>query len=320
MLLIQEGKHDEAIEESIDAMLLTGQVDDEMDPLHTTKMRRRILSTGKAQAKVIRMPFVSPAWRWVASIAAIFMIAVSAGWWFFEVETGPPQLVAAQEKKMGPVIFSGKQFVRLPDGSTVLLNEQSRLTYSPAFGKHDRKVTLVGEGYFDIQYIPSKPFKVVTGKITTTVLGTAFNVKAYEGQGEIKVTVSRGKVQVSDEERTLGVITPDQQLAINTVTKNYVQRDVKAETAAEWKSAYLILDNVTIKEATEAIARKYDVKIVVTNDELKKCSISATFVEGENLNQVLSVVSAVVDATYEIRPDGSVIIEGKGCEQTESDF
>lgn len=321
MLLIQEGNHDEAIQESIDAMLFGGQVVDEMNPQQTAKIRDRILSKAKAQAKVIHMPTsASRVWRWVASVAAVFMIAVSAGLWFFRVEPGRPQLTVAQEKKMGPVIFSGKQFVRLPDGSTVVLNEQSRLSYSPAFGENDRKVRLVGEGYFDIQYIPSKPFKVVTGKITTTVLGTAFNVKAYEGQAEIKVTVSRGKVRVSDEERTLGIITPDQQIAINTVTNDFVQRDIKAETAEEWKSEYLILDDVSFQEATETIARKYDVKITVSNNELKKCNISATFVEGESLEQVLTVVTTVVDASYEVRPDGNVIIDGKGCKPTESDF
>lgn len=320
MLLIQEGKHDDAIAENIDALLFHGQVDDEMDPQQAKKIRRGILSTAKGETKVIHMPAISSRWRWVASVAAAFMVAVWAGWWLFRVQPTSPRLVVAQEKKIGPVIFSGKQFVRLPDGSTVLLNDQSRLSYSAAFGEQVREVTLVGEGYFDIQYIPSKPFKVITGEITTTVLGTAFNVKAYEGQAEIKVTVSRGKVRVSDEERTLAIITPDQQIAINTVTDDVVQREVKAEIAEEWKSDYLILDDVTFEQAAETIAAKYNVKITVTNDELKKCRISATFLERESLTQVLTVVTTVVDASYEIAPDGYVIIEGKGCKRADSDF
>lgn len=71
--------------------------------------------------------------------------------------------------------------MRLPDGSTVLLNEGSELSYSTSFGKQAREVTLTGEGYFDVQHNLSKPFKVLTGNVTTTVLGTAFNIKAYPG-------------------------------------------------------------------------------------------------------------------------------------------
>jgi transmembrane sensor len=291
---------------------LHGQMRADMDSGKAQRILKGILATAKEPEKIVPMRSVARGWRWIAAAAAL-VIAVCTGWWTFRVEPVRQQLITLQEEKPEPAVFRGKQFVHLPDGSTVLLNEGTELSYSASFGEQAREVTLTGEGYFDVQHDPSKPFKVLTGKITTTVLGTIFNVKAYSGQQEIKVTVTRGKVQVGDDERTFGIITPNQQMAVNTTTNDFVQTNLKAETAEAWKSQYLILDDVSMEEAAKTIAEKYKAKITLANDDLKMCRISATFLNGEDLDHVLTVVSGVVQATYTMQPGGNVKIEGKGC-------
>jgi ferric-dicitrate binding protein FerR (iron transport regulator) len=238
---------------------------------------------------------------------------VSVGWWLQTVEPTPPPVATSAPVPPGPAIFAGKQFVELPDGSTVILNEGSRLSYDRSFGDSLREVLLTGEAYFNVTHDAAKPFTVVTGNITTRVLGTSFNVTAYPDQQQVQVTVTRGKVQVNNDERLLGIITPDQQISVNTVTYDFVQRSVKAEQASAWQSQYLILDNVSLEEAATTIAQKYNVTIALSNHALKGCRISATFLKGENLEQVLTVVSGVVQATYSIDADGKVTIDGKGC-------
>lgn len=312
MQLIHEGSHDETIRDSIHAMLSNGPAQKDMDPQKARKILKRIMATADEQDKIIPMRPAVRKWRWVAA-AAVLMIAVSAGWWISRTEPVTQQLITLQKKEAESAFFTGKQFVRLPDGSTVLLNQDSELSYSTSFGKQAREVTLIGEGYFDVRHDSSKPFKVLTGDVTTTVLGTAFNVKAYPGQREIKVTVTRGKVQVGDNLRTFGVITPDQQISVNTATNDFIKTNLKAETAEAWKSQYLILDDVSMDDAVKTIAAKYNVRINLLNKDLKKCRISATFLDGEDLDQVLTVVSGVVQATYTMHPDGHVEIEGNGC-------
>lgn len=312
MQLIREGSHDETLSNSIHAMLLTGQVREDMDSQTARKMLKGIIASANEEQKIVGIQTTARNWRWVAA-AAVLMIAVSSGWWLLRTEPAPRELITVKEEKPESAVFTGKQFLRLPEGSTVLLNEGSVLSYSASFGKQSREVILTGEGYFDVQHDPSRPFKVLTGQVTTTVLGTAFNVKAYPGQGEIKVTVTRGQVQVGDARRTFGIIKPDQQIAVNTLTNDFIKTDVKGETAEAWKSQYLILDNVSMEDAAKTIAKKYKVKIILLNDDLKTCRLSATFLDGENLDQVLTVVSGVVRATYSMEPDGKVIIQGEGC-------
>ena len=314
MQMIRQGNHDETMRDAIYVMLLSDSGREDMGSRKAREMLKGILETANEQ-KIIPMRSRTRNWQWVAMVA-VLLSALSVGSWIYKDEPLPSRMTAVDEKKPESTFFTGKQFVHLPDGSTVLLNEGSKLSYSASFGKKTRKVILSGEGYFDVGHDLSKPFQVVTGKVTTTALGTAFNVKAYPGEAEIKVTVARGRVRVGNDERTFGIISPDQQISVNTVTNDFTKTNLKAEKAEVWKSEYLILDDVSLKDAARTIGEKYHVKIMLANDDLKKCRITATFLDGENLDQVLTVVTGVVQATYIMQPGGSVRIEGKGCESS----
>lgn len=85
----------------------------------------------------------------------------------------------------------------LPDGSTVWLNADSRLTYDSLYGNSMREVTLSGEAYFDVVKNPKKPFIIHTGKINIKVLGTTFNVKSYPGERTIETSLIRGSIEVT---------------------------------------------------------------------------------------------------------------------------
>lgn len=310
MQLIHEGTHDETIKERIDAMLLHEAGPEALDSAKARKILKSI--TEQEDDKVIPIQRSFTNWSWVAA-AAVLLVCVGIGWWSFETALEPEQPIALKEKEPQNFVFSGRQFIRLPDGSTVLLNDGTELRYGSSFGKLDREVTLSGEGFFDVRHNASMPFKVLTGKVTTTVLGTAFNVKAYPGQEEIRVTVTRGRVQVKDDQRTLGIITPDQQIAVHTATRAFVKAAVEAEAEVAWQKQYLIFDDVSLEEAVKTIGRRYKVRISLDNEQLSACRISATFLDGENLDQVLTVVTGVVHATYTTLPDGTVKIEGQGC-------
>lgn len=90
--------------------------------------------------------------------------------------------------------------VDLPDGSTVFLNRNSRLSYDPGFGKDARAVKLTGEAFFDISPDKSKPFTIDAGKATVTVVGTSFSVNTGNENSEVEVFVTTGKVVLSDKE------------------------------------------------------------------------------------------------------------------------
>lgn len=255
-------------------------------------------------------------WKLVAAAMIAFAAGAALYYYGFYHRLGSDQPVAiADQAYETPHTITGKKYISLPDGSKVTLNEGSTLTYDETLGTDTRNVVLSGEAFFDIYHDASRPFMVHTGKFTTTVLGTQFNVRAYEQDYEITVTVKEGKVKVDDDQNQYGTLTPNEKIAVNTTTRDFVKATVNAEAELSWKREFVILDGVTLEEASKILENKYKVKISLANEKLRRCKITSTFLNNEKLEDVLAVVTTAVNATYELNGDQVVIDgEGKGCE------
>lgn len=248
--------------------------------------------------------------RWIG-IAASVLIILSVGlyWGMNSYRTAEFPIITS----LATMDFSGKQVVNLPDGSRVILNENSRLSYTEAFGHQTRSVEFSGEGYFDVAHDPDRPFIVRTGEVKTTVLGTAFNLKAYEEQSDVEVTVTRGKVAVGDEREVFDDVLPRQQLVVNKTTHEFRRTNVDLDKVLAWQKDFLIIDAMTVEKAAELIARKHQVEISIVNSAVKNCKISASFMKGESLEQILRVVCGVLQAEYSIDGNKVEITGGRSC-------
>jgi ferric-dicitrate binding protein FerR (iron transport regulator) len=173
-------------------------------------------------------------------------------------------------------------------------------------------VTLEGEGFFDIVSDPSKPFKVHTGKVVTTVLGTSFNINTLESE-KVTVTVTRGKVAVGDKDHTYTTILPNEQISVNTSNGEFEKLEVDSQQTTAWKDDYFIIDNVTFEEAASQIEKRFNVKITIVNESLKGCVVSAWFFNNESLKQIVDDLSTLKQATPTINGNRIVIRDGKGC-------
>lgn len=320
MEIIQQGAYDDFLKGKIHDMLKVGNVTDVMDKKQSDDVLKYILSQPQNEPKVVdlnpkrRRKVVLQSLFAAASIALLIALGNSL---FFKEKTVIPAVpetpnVVAQNTLID---FSGKQLVHLPDGSTVLLNDNSTLKYDQnSFDSKTREVTLTGEAFFDIKHNPEKPFIVHTGKVQTKVLGTAFNINARNSSNDIEVTVARGKVQVGDTEKIYGVITPNQQIKVNKTTLDYQQNTISAAIVTEWKNNYLILDDINMAEAVSLISQKYKVSILLDNEKIKNCRITASFLNEEDLDHVLKVICSVIETEYRYNKAGSITIDGKGCE------
>ncbi|CAN5652092.1 hypothetical protein BH11BAC3_BH11BAC3_25430 [soil metagenome] len=312
MWLIKTGSWDDLLRLRIDEALLSANNKTEFDETVSQQILSNIIKNEKPPIQLAAVDGGRKKWKWMAAAAVGVLLLSTAGWLIINKKTTGPEL-ALEAPKPVPDTKKNKKYIHLADGSTVLLNEGSQLEYPDKFVGKTREVTLTGEGYFDIYHDESMPFIVHTGKVSTTVLGTAFNIKAYPGQKEIMVTVTRGKVKVSNDENTLGVITPNESISVNTSTLSFHQQKVNAEEEVAWKKQYLVLDDISLGDAAVLIDARYHVSISFSKEALKTCRISATFLDNETLEQVLSVVTGVVNARYVSQPNDQIIISGEGC-------
>ncbi|MFT3935846.1 MAG: FecR domain-containing protein [Chitinophagaceae bacterium] len=252
--------------------------------------------------------------RYAAAAVLIPLIGISA-YWLFKTNTnakpitGPVANNVAVAKKQHN---AGRQTIHLPDGSTVILNESSRLNYPSAFNGKTRDVYLTGEGFFDIQHNPRQPFMVHTGKIAVKVLGTAFNIKTQAGNQNVEVTVTRGKVQVLNEDKSIGIITASQQLQYTAATGEVQQTVVDTLPVLAWKPAEILYNDISMEEMANRLEERFGLQVQFSNPTVKKCHVTATFSEDDLPEEILAVVCAVTKSDYTIN-NKTITINGKGC-------
>jgi len=200
-------------------------------------------------------------------------------------------------------------FIELPDGSMIILTAGSKINYDAAFGLHDkREIYLVGEAYFDVKRIPDKPFIIYTEKLVTTVLGTAFTIRAMPGDKDITVTVKRGKVRLDDHHHALGVLNPNQQLIYHVQQETVSHAIVRSEKDKEWKQKDLFFDNVTVYNAARLLEDQFGVTIDIRSDLLGRQRFTTTFSKEEDMESIIKTIARFNEAKYDIDAENKRII------------
>jgi transmembrane sensor len=310
--LILSGEYDYRIDSRLISMMEdeTRRTAPEDEKVILEKIYQKLNITGHTFDKEV-VPVQSRVKKryWIPGAIAVLLMTVIATAWVVRRQDSQENNAGSGEKFLA---FSGKQFIRLPDGSIVLLNDSSQLSYRESETEGFREVTLTGEAFFDVKHDAKKAFVVRSGNVKTIVLGTAFNINARPRQKEVVVTVTRGKVQVSNEQHKFDVITPNEQLAVNTVTHSFVKTAVNAAAGLEWKNSFLIIDRVPLEEVASLIGDKYNVKVIIADTQMKPCIVSSTFMSNEGLEDVLRIISTLVQGDFNIN-GSTVTLTGKGC-------
>lgn len=242
-----------------------------------------------------------------AAVAAVCLTVLGISFWKLN-DKEREALIATSPKEQ-----SENRFVLLPDSSRVVLRPGSRLEYKTDFKGATREVSLIGEAYFDIYRKENQPFIIHTGKVKTVVLGTAFTIKAADGEEEVKVMVQRGKVRVEREEKFMAELTANQQIEVRTAVEVPKQEALAAvDNTFDWTAEDMRFDAQAFSELTSRLERRYDVEIRFKNPDLAHCPISGKFSGLETLEEVLDFLCTTRGAIFQ--RNGQVVeIDGKGC-------
>jgi Fe2+-dicitrate sensor, membrane component len=178
----------------------------------------------------------------------------------------------------------------LADGSRVWLNAGSSITYPVAFVGNERKVELKGEGYFEVAKDASKKFVVEANGATTEVLGTHFNIMAYENETKVKVTLLEGVVEVfglAYKGKTL--LRPGQQAALTNTYPGIALTRPDLEQVMAWKDGVFTFNDLSFEEVMRKIERWYDVNVVY-NNEVPKINLQGDLSENTSLRGTLEAL------------------------------
>ena len=159
--------------------------------------------------------------------------------------------------------------VTLSDGTRVWLNAGSSLHYPVAFTGAYREVAVTGESYFEVAQDKDHPFLVSKGNCAIQVLGTHFNINAYDEEGEIKVTLLEGSVRVTSGSGN-SLLLPGQMAIMDAKQKIDVLKSADVERVMAWKNGYFNFANADIRTVLRELSRWYNLELVfndVTNEK-----------------------------------------------------
>ena len=178
----------------------------------------------------------------------------------------------------------------LNDGTRVWMNSKSELSYPVAFGENVRRVRLSGEAYFEVTKDSVRPFIVEVDRgFEVKVLGTHFNIKAYDTDDSYETTLVEGKVQVSQGHKTKITLEPSEQMVIGKDGRHEV-RVVNTSYYTAWHEGWFYFNDESLEQVLIMIGRWYDVDFVFAKENLKEIAVTGKLKRFENLSVILKML------------------------------
>lgn len=267
-----------------------------------------------------------PTWPYWSAAAAVLVVL---GLWFFnnahQKAFSYEANVADARQRLVEKVNNGDtpMSILFADGSKIRLAPNSRLSFPEHFNEGEkREVYLSGEAFFEVARNPERPFLVYSNELVTKVLGTSFNIRAYEVDKDVVVNVRSGRVAVSvaknagsdagGKVRDL-LLLPNQQATLSRKDAELVRSLVKEPVPVEVNAAEkrFVFTKTRVPDVFETLKAVYSVPIVYEPGVFAQCELTADLTT-ESLYEKLDVICKSIEATYRSE-DGQIIISGNGC-------
>lgn len=238
-------------------------------------------------------------WR----VAAMVLMALGLGW------LGYRFLQPIEKQEVASSIKTRKNTLEqtLPDGTKVFLNQNSTLTSAADFNNESRTVTLTGEAYFDVKRDETRPFIIKANGTEVRVLGTSFNVRAYDKR--VSVAVTNGKVQFSTpKSKTLLVKNESAAVQADTIIK---LPELNFNELA-YRTRVFVFDKTNLGDVVASLREGYQADIQLNGRHLANCRLTARF-ERESLDATLTVIAETLNLKV-VRRGNAILLDGSGCE------
>jgi transmembrane sensor len=243
-------------------------------------------------------------WDWRAGVAAAVLLLIAGTLWLSRPFGRGGRGVLADSSITVTTGRGETRQVILPDGSTLLLNAGTVFRYPKQFGRASRTVNLLkGEVFLQVAAQPGSPFIVVTGKWRTTVLGTSFDIRSYEEDGETRIAVLTGKVEVKAAGKPAVVLNKGMLLRGDKGTDHF-ENDYDV---AAWKEGALYFNDASFSEIAFEIGNKYNVGLI--NKSKKQLWSYTGLFRSESLQEVIETICQTENLGYIFSNNEILIID-----------
>lgn len=197
------------------------------------------------------------------------------------------------------VPVSGEYHFTLSDGTRVWLNSESEITFPVSFVGGSREVVVKGEAYFEVKSDKAHPFIVHAKEVDIEVVGTKFNVAAYEDSHRVVTTLAEGRVNVEMSGQVVG-LSPDEQVSVDLKSGKMAKNSVSASTNISWIQGIFEYENMTLEEITTQLSRWYGVDFIFSAAEFKTRRFTGVVKKYDELNNVLKIIEKTTNVSFMI--------------------
>lgn len=261
----------------------------------------------KLQQKISHKPVIrkinsSTNYRSLLRIAAMFIAVLTVGFIIYRAANRNVTMLTMNAIN-APVTDT------LPDRSSVVLNNNSSLTYPEKFSGKTREVNLKGEAFFHVTPDKKQPFIIHTEQLSIRVVGTSFNVKEFNSDSA-QVIVETGIVKVYSGNDTV-MLTKGESVVYNTQTRMFRKSSVTGKYYDYYYTKTLIFDNTELSEVVNVLNNIFKSKILISKERTKSCRLTATF-KNESLETIIQILQQTFGLTV-TNKDGHIYLNGNGC-------
>lgn len=244
-------------------------------------------------------------------VAAAIVLLIGGAWWLLDRPAEKGTVHAANVVWSVSTRFTtgpGEQrSCKLPDGSTVTLNANSALDVRKEYGREQRTVFLHGEAFFDVKPQTQSPFFVRTDDLLVQVLGTSFNVKAYNHRQKVEVAVSTGKVQISDRAKSQAfLLHKDEGYRYDLLSKQFTKLTGNANAA--WREGAVTLAQASFSELALSFRDVYGVSLQTKDSVVLHNHYTLKLKYNRNASQTIRIICHMLNKQYRKEANGDLSI------------
>lgn len=238
--------------------------------------------------------------KWTSYAAMMALVCIMT---FFAYHQGKHNVSSSFADIQVEAPYGSRTKALLPDGTIVWLNSGSKLTYSQGYGLSDRKVSMSGEGYFEVKHNEKLPFSVNSQNLRVNVLGTQFNFRDYPSDKDAEVILEKGSVKL-DNLKDVGktqLMVPGQKVTLDKKSGKMTTEECDVNTVSLWTQGLITFENATLDEIAKRIERCYNVTVHIKSKAIEKYRFNGDFVRQEqSLQEVLEALAATGRLHYQI--------------------
>ncbi len=253
-----------------------------------------------AEGKIKSLPYIQSRVFQILRYAAILLIITLLPYFIYNGFSIPSWIQSKPELIIVNVKKGDRQQIRLSDGSTIVLDAGSTLKYPERFDNDNREVFLNGEGFFEVTPNPEKPFFVHAGDALVQVLGTKFNVRAWQKYKRVQVAVAGGKVSLNSVNGAIKdevILTSGLSSIVPENGMPSQPQMIDIEKHLGWMHNEVIFDNTPLHVILFQLERWYDLQFELADSSYGKEHLTL-HIQSTSIKDILELIATLTDLQY----------------------